>query len=184
MTTARLPDFALRPRNDEPVRHLAVPFSLVAPYEPAGDQPKAIAALSRRLRERAGQAALLGVTGSGKTYTIANVSRRAEPTGDATTRLWRPSCTASSGVLPNIAVEYSSAITTITAGGLIPSRDTFIERKLDQRTSNRAPVGDQGAAERRERSSFARSAIYGLGDPTNTSNGAALVRGERIDQRE
>ena len=48
-------------------------FELVSPYEPAGDQPQAIAKLSESLAAGARHQTLLGVTGSGKTFTIANV---------------------------------------------------------------------------------------------------------------
>jgi len=50
-------------------------FKLVAPYEPAGDQPAAIAKLTEGLRAGAPHQTLLGVTGSGKTYTVANLIR-------------------------------------------------------------------------------------------------------------
>jgi len=48
-------------------------FHLVSEFEPAGDQPKAIEALSRGIRENKRTQVLLGVTGSGKTFTMANV---------------------------------------------------------------------------------------------------------------
>ena len=51
-------------------------FQLVSPYEPAGDQPKAIDALEAGLREGQKHQTLLGVTGSGKTFTMANVIAR------------------------------------------------------------------------------------------------------------
>lgn len=55
----------------------ASPYRLVSPYEPAGDQPKAIEALARGLREGSAWQTLLGVTGSGKTFTISNVIAQA-----------------------------------------------------------------------------------------------------------
>ena len=48
-----------------------IPFRVVAPYEPAGDQPQAIAALARGIEEGLRYQTLLGVTGSGKTFTMA-----------------------------------------------------------------------------------------------------------------
>jgi excinuclease ABC subunit B len=51
-------------------------FQLVAPYEPAGDQPQAIEQLVENLRQGQGHQTLLGVTGSGKTFTMANVIAR------------------------------------------------------------------------------------------------------------
>src|SRR5688572_20208975 len=53
-------------------------FKLVAPYKPAGDQPKAIAALSKGIKQGLNQQTLLGVTGSGKTYTMASVIAKAQ----------------------------------------------------------------------------------------------------------
>ncbi|MCR9117974.1 MAG: DEAD/DEAH box helicase family protein, partial [bacterium] len=50
-----------------------MPFDLQAPFEPAGDQPKAIESLVQGLRSGRNQQVLLGVTGSGKTFTMANV---------------------------------------------------------------------------------------------------------------
>ena len=50
-----------------------MPFELVSPFEPAGDQPQAIAALVEGLREARKEQVLMGVTGSGKTFTMANV---------------------------------------------------------------------------------------------------------------
>jgi len=84
-------------------------FDLVSPYEPAGDQPQAIAKLSQSLSDGAKHQVLLGVTGSGKTFTVANVIKN----------LSRPTLVIShnktlaaqlyaefKGFFPNNAVEY------------------------------------------------------------------------------
>ena len=55
---------------------MADKFILEAPYEPAGDQPEAIAALEKRVRAGARHSVLLGVTGSGKTYTMAALAAK------------------------------------------------------------------------------------------------------------
>ena len=53
-------------------------FNLVAPYEPAGDQPEAIEKLTEGIRSGTRHQALLGVTGSGKTFSVANVIRNVD----------------------------------------------------------------------------------------------------------
>ena len=107
-------------------------FELVAPYEPAGDQPQAIAKLARGLEEGARHQTLLGVTGSGKTYTIANVIAQ----------LNRPTLVIShnktlaaqlyaefKGFFPRNAVEYFvSYFDYYQPEAYIPRTDTFIEK--------------------------------------------------------
>lgn len=58
------------------VRLSNTPFQVVSPYEPAGDQPKAIAELAHGIEEGMRYQTLLGVTGSGKTFTMAKPSKR------------------------------------------------------------------------------------------------------------
>ena len=53
-------------------------FKVVSPYEPAGDQPEAIAALAAGIENGLSEQALLGVTGSGKTFTMANIIERVQ----------------------------------------------------------------------------------------------------------
>lgn len=107
-------------------------FDLVAPYEPAGDQPAAIQALTEASRAGAAHQVLLGVTGSGKTFTIANVIRN----------LGRPALVIShnktlaaqlyaefKGFFPNNAVEYFvSYFDYYQPEAYIPRTDTFIEK--------------------------------------------------------
>ncbi len=69
-------------------------FQLTSKYKPTGDQPEAIALLSQGVRDGLPHQTLLGVTGSGKTFTIANVIQQVWSL--ATTRRWPLSCTASS----------------------------------------------------------------------------------------
>ena len=68
-------------------------FKLVSQYQPTGDQPEAIVALVSGIENGIDEQVLLGVTGSGKTFTMANVIARL----NRPTRPWRPSCAASSG---------------------------------------------------------------------------------------
>ncbi len=107
-------------------------FELVAPYQPAGDQPQAIAKLTEGLRSGAKHQVLLGVTGSGKTFTVANVIRN----------LNRPTLVIShnktlaaqlyaefKSFFPNNAVEYFvSYFDYYQPEAYIPRTDTFIEK--------------------------------------------------------
>ncbi len=107
-------------------------FELVAPYQPAGDQPEAIAKLKEGLRSGARHQTLLGVTGSGKTFTVANVIRNVD----------RPTLVIShnktlaaqlyaefKGFFPNNAVEYFvSYFDYYQPEAYIPRTDTFIEK--------------------------------------------------------
>jgi excinuclease ABC subunit B len=107
-------------------------FDLVAPYQPAGDQPQAIAKLTEGLLAGAKHQVLLGVTGSGKTFTVANAIRNAD----------RPTLVIShnktlaaqlyaefKGFFPNNAVEYFvSYFDYYQPEAYIPRTDTFIEK--------------------------------------------------------
>ena len=107
-------------------------FELVAPYQPAGDQPQAIAKLTEGLLSGAKHQVLLGVTGSGKTFTVANVIRNVN----------RPTLVIShnktlaaqlyaefKGFFPNNAVEYFvSYFDYYQPEAYIPRTDTFIEK--------------------------------------------------------
>src|SRR5689334_7336545 len=107
-------------------------FELVAPYEPAGDQPQAIAKLTEGLLAGVKHQALMGVTGSGKTFTVANAIRNVD----------RPTLVIShnktlaaqlyaefKGFFPNNAVEYFvSYFDYYQPEAYIPRTDTFVEK--------------------------------------------------------
>ncbi len=107
-------------------------FELVSPYQPAGDQPQAIAKLTEGLFAGAGHQTLLGVTGSGKTFTVANVIKNVN----------RPTLVISHnktlaaqlyaefrGFFPNNAVEYFvSYFDYYQPEAYIPRTDTFVEK--------------------------------------------------------
>ena len=107
-------------------------FELVSPYEPAGDQPQAIAKLTESLRLGAKHQTLLGVTGSGKTFTMANVIRNI---GKPTLVISHNKTLAAQlyaefkGFFPNNAVEYFvSYFDYYQPEAYIPRTDTFIEK--------------------------------------------------------
>src|SRR5256884_5877427 len=107
-------------------------FKLVAPYEPAGDQPQAIAKLTEGLVAGAKHQALLGVTGSGKTFSIANVIRNVnKPTLviSHNKTLAAQLYAEFKGFFPKNAVEYFvSYFDYYQPEAYIPRTDTFIEK--------------------------------------------------------
>ena len=177
----------------EPVRHLAdTPFQLVAPYEPAGDQPKAIAALIEGFDSGLAKQTLLGVTGSGKTYTIANVIQAVQKP----TLVMAHNKTLAAQLygefkafFPNNAVEYFvSYYDYYQPEAYIPSSDTFIEKdsSINEHIEQMRLSATKALLERRDAIIVCTvSAIYGLGDPNEYFKMVLhMVRGERIDQRE
>src|SRR3982750_4728400 len=107
-------------------------FKLVAPYEPAGDQPEAIAKLTGALESGANHQVLLGVTGSGKTFTMANVIRNI---GKPTLIISHNKTLAAQlysefkGFFPENAVEYFvSYFDYYQPEAYIPRTDTYIEK--------------------------------------------------------
>jgi excinuclease ABC subunit B len=107
-------------------------FELVSPYQPAGDQPQAIAKLSEGLLAGAKHQVLLGVTGSGKTFTIANVIKNVnKPTLviSHNKTLAAQLYAEFKGFFPNNAVEYFvSYFDYYQPEAYIPRTDTFIEK--------------------------------------------------------
>src|SRR5436305_12567983 len=107
-------------------------FELVSPYQPAGDQPQAIAKLTEGLNAGAEHQTLLGVTGSGKTFSIANVIRNVnKPTLviSHNKTLAAQLYAEFRGFFPNNAVEYFvSYFDYYQPEAYIPRTDTFIEK--------------------------------------------------------
>jgi len=107
-------------------------FELVSPYQPAGDQPQAIAKLTEAVSSGAKHQTLLGVTGSGKTFTIANVIKNIEkPTLviSHNKTLAAQLYAEFKGFFPNNAVEYFvSYFDYYQPEAYIPRTDTFVEK--------------------------------------------------------
>ena len=148
------------------------PFQLAAPYEPTGDQPEAIEALSRGLEEGKRFQTLEGVTGSGKTFTVANVIAR----------YGRPALVIShnktlaaqlyaelKGFFPGNAVEYFvSYYDYYQPEAYIPQTDTFIEKDASINAEiERLRLAATDALMNREDVVIVASVscIYGLGSP-------------------
>ncbi len=166
-------------------------FELVADFAPAGDQPQAILELIDGLTDGEAGITLLGVTGSGKTFTIANVIQE----------LKRPTIILAHNktlaaqlygemkeFFPENAVEYFvSYYDYYQPEAYVPSSDTFIEKdaSINEHIEQMRLSATKALLERPDTIIVATvSCIYGLGDPrAYLSMVLHLVRGESIDQR-
>ena len=167
-------------------------FQLVAPYEPAGDQPQAIARLIDGFESGLARQTLLGVTGSGKTYTIANVIQAVRKP----TLVMAHNKTLAAQLygefkafFPHNAVEYFvSYYDYYQPEAYVPSSDTYIEKdsSVNEHIEQMRLSATKALLERRDAIIVCTvSAIYGLGDPNEYFRMVLhMVRGERIDQRE
>jgi excinuclease ABC subunit B len=167
-------------------------FQLVSPYSPAGDQPAAIERLVAGFENGLAHQTLLGVTGSGKTYTIANVIQQVQKP----TLIMAPNKTLAAqlygefkGFFPHNAVEYFvSYYDYYQPEAYVPSSDTFIEKdsSVNEHIEQMRLSATKALLERRDCIIVCTvSAIYGLGDPNEYHRMVLhMVRGDRIDQRE
>jgi len=165
-------------------------FKLVSDYKPAGDQPKAIRELLDNLRKGVKYQVLLGVTGSGKTFTIANVIKEI---GKPTLIISHNKTLAAQlyGELkqffPYNAVEYFiSYYDYYQPEAYVPATDTYIEKEatINDDIERLRLKATSALMERRDVIIVASvSAIYGLGDPEEVGKLFILVeRGEEIDR--
>jgi excinuclease ABC subunit B len=167
-------------------------FQLVAPFQPSGDQPDAIARLVAGFEAGLAHQTLLGVTGSGKTYTIANVVEAVQ----RPTLVLAPNKTLAAQLygefkefFPHNAVEYFvSYYDYYQPEAYLPSSDTYIEKdsSINEHIEQMRLSATKALIERKDAIVVATvSAIYGLGDPNEYFKMVLhMVRGERIDQRE
>ena len=152
-------------------------FKLVAPYEPAGDQPEAIEQLVKGIEAGDRCQTLLGVTGSGKTYTMAStIARLNRPA-----LIFAPNKTLAAQLFsefkqffPENAVEYFvSYYDYYQPEAYVPSRDLFIEKdsKINEELEKLRLNATRNLLERRDTIVVASvSCIYGLGDPSSYLN--------------
>ncbi|MDE2406339.1 MAG: excinuclease ABC subunit UvrB [Xanthomonadaceae bacterium] len=167
-------------------------FELVSPYQPAGDQPQAIEKLVAGFENGIAKQVLLGVTGSGKTYTVANMIQRVQKP----TLVMAHNKTLAAQLygefkafFPHNAVEYFvSYYDYYQPEAYVPSTDTFIEKdsSINDHIEQMRLAATKALLSRRDTIVVATvSAIYGLGAPEDyLSMRLILSRGERIDQRE
>jgi excinuclease ABC subunit B len=166
-------------------------FQLVAPYQPAGDQPQAIQSLAAGFEAGLAAQTLLGVTGSGKTYTIANVIEKVQ----RPTIVMAPNKTLAAQLygefrefFPHNAVEYFvSYYDYYQPEAYVVASDTFIEKdaSINEHIEQMRLSATKALLSRRDSIIVATvSAIYGLGNPEDyLSLRLILAKGERIDQR-
>ncbi len=167
------------------------PFQLVSEFSPAGDQPEAIPALIEGIKAGLASQILLGVTGSGKTFTIANVIQELQ----RPTIVMAPNKTLAAQLygefkefFPHNRVEYFvSYYDYYQPEAYVPSSDTFIEKdaSVNEHIEQMRLSATKALLEASDTIVVATvSAIYGLGDPeTYFKMIMHLARGEQIDQR-
>jgi excinuclease ABC subunit B len=178
--------------NAQVVEYPGSPFRLHEPFAPAGDQPEAIRLLTEGIEDGLSFQTLLGVTGSGKTYTMANVIAR----------LGRPALVLAHNktlaaqlysefreFFPENAVEYFvSYYDYYQPEAYVPSRDLFIEKDsaINEHIEQMRLSATKSLLERRDVVIVCTvSAIYGIGDPVDYHAMILHLReGERIGQRE
>lgn len=166
-------------------------FELTSKYEPAGDQPTAIKQLVSGINSGLLKQTLLGVTGSGKTYTMANVIAQCQ----------RPAIVMAHNktlaaqlygefkeFFPNNSVEYFvSYYDYYQPEAYVPSSDTFIDKdaSVNEHIEQMRLSATKALLERRDAIIVATvSAIYGLGDPDSYFKMMLhLVRGDQVNQR-
>ncbi|MEH6468217.1 MAG: excinuclease ABC subunit UvrB [Porticoccus sp.] len=168
------------------------PFKVTSSYQPAGDQPAAIEQLVDGLEMGLAAQTLLGVTGSGKTFTVANVIDRVQ----------RPTIVLAHNktlaaqlygefreFFPNNAVEYFvSYYDYYQPEAYVPSSGTFIEKdaSVNQHIEQMRLSATKALLERKDVIVVATvSSIYGLGDPESYLKMLLhVVRGDKVNQRE
>ncbi|HZS13757.1 MAG TPA: excinuclease ABC subunit UvrB [Candidatus Dormibacteraeota bacterium] len=163
-------------------------FELVAPYTPAGDQPTAIESLDRALHAGVREQTLMGVTGSGKTFSIAHVIQKQQrptlvlsPNKTLAAQLWAEF----REFFPNNAVEYFvSYYDYYQPEAYIPRTDTYIEKdsSRNEEIDRLRNSATRALLTRRDVIVVASiSCIYGIGSPENyLGESLSLKKGESI----
>ncbi|MHB1093725.1 excinuclease ABC subunit UvrB [Thiobacillus sp.] len=168
------------------------PFRLFKPFEPAGDQPQAIDRLIEGIEDGLAYQTLLGVTGSGKTFTMANVIAR---TGRPAL-IMAPNKTLAAQLysemrefFPENAIEYFvSYYDYYQPEAYVPARDLFIEKdsSINEHIEQMRLSATKSLLERRDTVIVCSvSAIYGIGDPSDYHSMILLLReNDKMTQRE
>ena len=166
-------------------------LKIVSDYQPAGDQPKAIEGLIDGIASGLASQTLLGVTGSGKTYTIANVIESIQ----RPTLIMAPNKTLAAQLygefkefFPNNSVEYFvSYYDYYQPEAYVPASDTYIEKDaaINEHIEQMRLSATKALLERSDAIVVASvSSIYGLGDPGSYLKMVMhLDRGDKVDQR-
>ena len=168
------------------------PFELALPFEPAGDQPEAIARLVQGVEDGLSFQTLLGDTGSGKTFTMANtIARLGRPA-----LILAPNKTLAAQLysemrefFPRNAVEYFvSYYDYYQPEAYVPQRDLFIEKDsaINEHIEQMRLSATKSLLERRDTVIVASvSCIYGIGNPSDYHQMVLIVRqGDKVTQRD
>ena len=174
------------------IRFPGSPFLLHQPFQPAGDQPEAIAQLVEGIEDGLIYQTLLGVTGSGKTYTMANtIARLGRPA-----IVFAPNKTLAAQLysefrefFPQNAVEYFvSYYDYYQPEAYVPTRDLFIEKdsSINEHIEQMRLSATKSLLERRDTIIVSTvSAIYGIGNPGDYHQMVLTVRqGDKLTQRD
>lgn len=164
------------------VRLSNTPFEVISPFEPAGDQPEAISALSKGINDGKRFQTLLGVTGSGKTFTMAKVIESVQKP----TLIMAPNKTLAAQLaselkemFPNNAVVYFvSYYDYYQPEAYVPSSDTFIEKdaSINEEVEKLRHAATSALLSRRDVIVVASvSCIYGIGSPQDYAGMAVFV---------
>ena len=167
-----------------------IPFKLKAPFQPTGDQPKAVKSLVQGLNEGQWAQVLLGATGTGKTFTMAKVIEEVQrPTLIISPNKTLAAQTASEfkDFFPDNAVYYFvSYYDYYQPESYVPQTDTYIEKdsSRNEEIDRLRHSATMALFERKDVIIVASvSCIYGLGDPEDYSTmGLSLRPGEEIDR--
>ncbi len=183
---------AAAPAEGQFVSFPGSPFELFQPYPPAGDQPTAINQLVEGIEDGLTYQTLLGVTGSGKTFTMANtIARLGRPA-----IVFAPNKTLAAQLysefrefFPNNAVEYFvSYYDYYQPEAYVPQRDLFIEKDsaINEHIEQMRLSATKSLLERRDVVIVASvSAIYGIGKPEDYMKMVMLARvGDKLSQRD
>lgn len=186
------PDGDTEERKGEFVSFEGSPFQLFQPFPPAGDQPTAIAQICEGIHDGLSYQTLLGVTGSGKTFTMANViARLGRPA-----IIFAPNKTLAAQLysefkdfFPKNAVEYFvSYYDYYQPEAYVPQRDLFIEKDsaINEHIEQMRLSCTKSLLERRDVVIVASvSAIYGIGSPADYHQMVMTLRvGDKMGQRD
>src|ERR1700753_1009653 len=170
-----------------------MPFTLHSPYSPSGDQPEAIRQLTENIQQGERYQTLLGVTGSGKTFTVANVIQKVQkPTLVLTHNktLVAQLYGEFRQFFPDNAVEYFvSYYDYYQPEAYMPVSNTYIEKDLsinEELDKLRLQATAQLLSGRRDIIVVASvSCIYGMGNPVEFENGIVRIhKGQTISRQE
>jgi excinuclease ABC subunit B len=192
MTEVALAETAPPEQEGEFVTYPGSPFQLFCPYQPAGDQPTAIAGLVEGINDGLSFQTLLGVTGSGKTFTMANVIAQV----GRPAIVFAPNKTLAAQLysefrefFPKNAVEYFvSYYDYYQPEAYVPQRDLFIEKDsaINEHIEQMRLSATKSVLERRDVVIVASvSAIYGIGAPEDYTEMRMIMRtGDKLGQRD